>query len=264
MKTIQDFYSYKEKKQKISMITCYDYTMARLISQTDVDTILVGDSLGMVMNGYETTIPVTLEEMIYHVKSVRRGIGDRFVIGDLPFLSYHTSKADAVLAGGKILQAGANAVKLEGGEFFAEIVYTLTQSSIPVCGHLGMTPQSFHMFGGFKLQGKEESAAEKMISDAMILQEAGAFAVVLELVPESLAQKIAEKLTIPVIGIGAGRYCDGQVLVVNDVLGMDERFNLKMAKKYDNLSQSIRTAVQSYHDEVAQGIFPAKENVVKE
>lgn len=264
MKTILDFKKMKQEGQKVSMLTCYDYTMARLFAQTEIDCVLVGDSLGMVVDGHPTTIPVSLEDMIYHTKSVKRGIGDLFTVSDLPFLSYHVSKSQAIDSAGQLLKAGAHAVKLEGGEYFAETVYSLTRCSIPVCAHLGMTPQSYNSLGGFKLQGKEGDDAERIMKDAKILQDAGAFAVVLELVPESLAKKIAETLELTVIGIGAGRYCDGQVLVINDVVGLDERFTPKMVKKYADLSSAVREAVSAYSSDVKEGKFPAKENVVKE
>lgn len=264
IKNIHDFKKMKEEKNIISVITCYDYMTALLVDDSNVDVILVGDSLGMVFSGYESTIPVTLNEIIYHTKAVKRGVKDTYIIADMPYLSYHVSIPDSVKNAGRILkESGANAVKLEGGENFIPTVKALTNASIPVVGHLGLTPQSVEALGGYSVQGKNNEAAEKMLREAVLLQEAGAFAIVLEMVPEELAEKISKKLEIPTIGIGAGRYCDGQVLVINDLLGMNDKFTPKFLKKYAKLSETIKSALNTYNHDVKEKVFPAKENVFK-
>jgi len=246
------------------MVTCYDFAYARLIEQTEIDTILVGDSLGNVVAGYSTTVPVTLDQMIYHAEIVRRGAPSMFVIADLPFMSYHVSVGDTMRNCGRIMkETGANAVKLEGGRDFAKTVESITKASIPVVGHLGLTPQSVHKLGGFSVQGREEDKRRIMIEDAKMLEDAGAFCLVLEMVPEALAREITESLSIPTIGIGAGRFTSGQVLVINDLLGMDERFKPKFLKKYANLADTVKTALTSYHDDVVGGRFPAEEHTFK-
>jgi 3-methyl-2-oxobutanoate hydroxymethyltransferase len=261
LNSIHDFKIYKEQEIPISVITCYDYMMGRLIANSDVDTILVGDSLGMVFSGYESTVPVSLDEMIYHAKAVKRGAANKFIIADLPYLSYHVSVEDAVKNAGRMMkETGINAVKLEGGEDFVPVVKALTTASIPVMCHLGLTPQSVHALGGYKVQGKDVDAAEKMINDALLLEAAGAFALVLEMIPEGLAKRISGKLSIPTIGIGAGRYCDGQVLVVNDMLGMNEKFTPKFLKKYADLSAEIKNALNQYNSDVKGKSFPGEEN----
>lgn len=260
--TVNDFKSRKEKKTKISMITCYDHAFARIVEQTPMDIILVGDSVANTFAGYNNTIPVTVEQMIYHTEVVRRGAPSKFLVIDMPFMSYHISVEDSLRnAGNMMKKTGANAVKLEGGREFRAVVEAMVTASIPVMGHLGLTPQSVHKFGGYSVQGREEDKRKRIIEDALILQDAGACSLVLEKVPESLAKEISEKLTIPTIGIGAGRYCDGQVLVINDVLGIDETFQPKFVKKYVNLHDQVKTALESYDSEVKSGSFPAQGNV---
>jgi 3-methyl-2-oxobutanoate hydroxymethyltransferase len=260
--TVNDFKTRKEQKAKISMITCYDHAFAKILEQTSMDTILVGDSVANTFAGYENTIPVTVEQMIYHTEVVRRGAPSKFLVIDMPFMSYHVSVEDSLRnAGNMMKKSGANAVKLEGGREFRAVVEALVTASIPVVGHLGLTPQSVHKFGGYSVQGREEDKRKRIIEDAIILQEAGACSLVLEKVPESLAREITEKLTIPTIGIGAGRYCDGQVLVINDVLGIDETFQPKFVKKYVNLYAQVKAALESYDSEVKNGTFPAQGNV---
>ncbi len=264
LKNINDFLKFKKEKQSISMITCYDFALARLVEQAEIDCILVGDSLGNVVAGYGTTIPVTLDQMIYHAEIVRRGAPNTFVVCDLPFMSYHVSVEDTMRNCGRVMkETGANAVKLEGGRDFRKVVEALVKASIPVMGHLGLTPQSVHKLGGFTVQGRDEDKRRIMLEDAKILEEAGAFSLVLEMVPEALAREISENLSIPTIGIGAGRHTDGQVLVINDMLGIDERYNPKYLKKYANLAEIVKNAVQQYGAEVKEGKFPGEENSFK-
>lgn len=251
----------KEKGEKISMLTAYDYPTAFLLDQSGIDALLVGDSLGMVVLGYGSTLPVTMDEMIHHTKSVCRGARRAMVIGDMPFMSYQASLEDALRNAGRFLkETDAQAVKLEGGQEVAEITRRLTVAGIPVMSHLGLTPQSIQQFGGFKIQGKSAEAAHRIIEDAKRLEEAGAFSVVLECVPADLAAEITRSLSIPTIGIGAGVHCDGQILVTNDMLGTFEKFTPKFVKKYANLSIQMRAAVKQYADEVRSGIFPGKEH----
>ena len=260
--TVNDFKTCKENKTKITMITCYDHAFARIIEQTSMDTILVGDSVANTFAGYDNTIPVTVEQMIYHTEVVRRGAPSKFLVIDMPFMSYHISVEDSLRnAGNMMKKTGANAVKLEGGREFRAVVEAMVTASIPVVGHLGLTPQSVHKFGGYSVQGREEDKRKRIIEDALILQDAGACSLVLEKVPESLAREISEKLSIPTIGIGAGRYCDGQVLVINDVLGIDETFQPKFVKKYVNLHDQVKAALENYDSEVKSGAFPAQGNV---
>ena len=260
--TINDFKTRKESKTPISMITCYDHAFARIIDQTGIDVILVGDSLGNVIAGYSSTIPVTIDQMIYHTEIVRRGAPTKFLVIDMPFMSYHVSLEDSLRNAGRMMkETGANAVKLEGGEDFRHIVNALVKASIPVMGHIGLTPQSVHKLGGYTVQGREEDKRKTMIQDAKILEEAGAFSIVLEMVPESLAQEISESLSIPTIGIGAGRYCDGQVLVINDLLGINESFTPKFLKKYANVFEISKNALQEYDREVKNKKFPDEKHV---
>lgn len=260
--SINDFKARKEAGIPISMVTCYDFPFAKIIDQTDMDTILVGDSLGNVIAGFSSTIPVTVDQIIYHTEIVRRGAPSKFLIADMPFMSYHISVEDTLRNAGRIMkETGANAVKLEGGREFKHIVEALVIASIPVVGHLGLTPQSIHKLGGYSVQGREEDKRRRLIEDAKILEEAGACALVLEKVPESLAKEISESISIPTIGIGAGRYCNGQVLVLNDLLGLDEGFHPKFLKKYANLFQAAKDAVSEYDREVKEKAFPAEENV---
>jgi 3-methyl-2-oxobutanoate hydroxymethyltransferase len=264
LKNINDFAKFKKEKLPVSMITCYEYGFARLVEQSDIDVILVGDSLGNVIAGYETTIPVTVEQMIYHAEIVRRGAPSKFLICDLPFMSYHVSVQDSLRSTGEIMKkTGSNAVKLEGGEDFVPVINALVKASIPVMGHLGLTPQSVHKLGGHTVQGRDEDKRKALLRDAKLLEEAGAFSIVLEMIPEALAKEITESLSIPTIGIGAGRYCDGQVLVINDLLGMNETFNPKFLKKYADISNTARTAFNEYNREVKSGAFPEEKNVFK-
>ena len=255
--TINHIKEMKQKGEKISMLTAYDYSTAKIIDEVGVPLILVGDSLGMVVLGYESTIPVTMEDMLHHTKAVVRGTKQTLVVGDLPFMTYHVSIEDALRNAARFIQeAGAQAVKLEGGVTVAEKVKRIVECGIPVMGHIGLTPQSIHQFGGFKVQGKTPEAANKLINDARALDEAGAFAIVLETVPAPLAALITEEISIPTIGIGAGAGCDGQVQVINDILGSFTDFVPKHAKQYAKLADIIRNAVTEYHSEVKAGSFP--------
>jgi 3-methyl-2-oxobutanoate hydroxymethyltransferase len=263
-KTILDIKKMKIQGEKISVLTAYDYGMASLLDESDIDIILVGDSLGMVVLGYDTTLPVTMEDMLHHTKAVSRAAQNALIVADMPFLTYQISPATALANAGRFLQeANAQAVKLEGGREYAEIVHKMTYAGIPVMGHLGLTPQSVHQLGGYKVQGKKEDTAGKIMQDAKVLEEAGAFALVLECIPEILASEITQSLTIPTIGIGAGVHCDGQVLVVNDMLGMYDRMTPKFVKKYAHLNLEIKKAVKSYIAEVKNGTFPDSEHSFK-
>jgi 3-methyl-2-oxobutanoate hydroxymethyltransferase len=262
--TILDIKKMKMQGEKITMLTAYDYTMASILDESNIDVLLVGDSLGNVILGYDSTLPVTMEDMLHHTKAVSRAVKNAMIVADMPFLSYQISPEAALANAGRFLkEADAQAVKLEGGREFAEVVHKITCAGIPVMAHLGLTPQSVHQLGGYKVQGKKEDAAEIMMQDAKILEEAGAFSVVLECVPEKLAAEITGSLSIPTIGIGAGVSCDGQVLVVNDMLGMYERMTPKFVKKYANLNLEIRNAVKAYIAEVKQGKFPDNEHSFK-
>ncbi len=255
--TINQIKEMKQKGEKITMLTAYDYSTAKIIDEVGIPLILVGDSLGMVVLGYESTIPVTMEEMLHHTKAVVRGTQRTMIIGDMPFMTYHISVEDALRNAARFIQeAGAQAIKLEGGVTVAEKVKRIVDCGIPVMGHIGLTPQSIHQFGGFKVQGKTPEAATRLLRDAQALEEAGAFAIVLETVPAPLAALITEKIGIATIGIGAGIGCDGQVQVINDTLGSFADFVPKHAKQYANLTDIIRKAVTEYHDEVKEGIFP--------
>jgi len=255
--TINQIKEMKQQGEKISMLTAYDYATAKIIDEVGIPLILVGDSLGMVVLGYESTIPVTMEEMLHHTKAVVRGTKQAMVIGDMPFMTYHISIDDALKNATRFIQeAGAQAVKLEGGVTVAEKVRRIVECGIPVMGHIGLTPQSIHQFGGFKVQGKTPEAATRMLEDAQTLDEAGAFAIVLETVPAPLAALITQRVSIPTIGIGAGIGCDGQVQVINDILGSFTDFVPKHAKQYAKLADIIRNAVTEYHNEVTAGSFP--------
>lgn len=259
--TAKSFQVAKEKKEKITMLTAYDYSMAQIIDGAGIDAILVGDSVGMVVQGHDSTLPVTIDDMVYHCRCVSRGVQHALLVGDMPFLSYHISAAEAVRNAGRLVQEGcADAVKLEGGKDMAAIVRAIVRAQIPVMGHIGLTPQSVNVFGGFKVQGKEEARARTLIEDALALEEAGVFAIVLEAVPEELARLITERVSVPTIGIGAGRYCDGQILVINDILGMYSDFTPKFVHRYANLKGTITEAVTIYAGEVRGQQFPAKEN----
>jgi 3-methyl-2-oxobutanoate hydroxymethyltransferase len=259
--TIQDFLKKKQQKQKITMLTAYDYPFAQIVDEAGIDAVLVGDSLAMVVQGLENTLPVTMDEMIYHTKMAARASKNAMVIGDMPYLSYQISIEDAVRNAGRFLkEAGAQAVKVEGGREVRDIVEAMTKSEIPVMSHIGLTPQAIHRMGGYKVQGKTEEAAKRLKEDARILQEAGAFSLILEAIPAELAKEITEELTIPTIGIGAGAYCDGQVLVIHDVLGLFERFVPKFVKRYANLKGEALKAIKQYKEEIEKGTFPAKEH----
>ena len=251
----------KVEKKKIVMLTAYDYSTAKLVDEAGVPLILVGDSLGMVVLGYESTIPVTMDEMIHHTKAVARGAKQALIIGDMPFMTYHTSSSDALRNAARFIQeGGAQTVKLEGGVVVAETVKRIVDCGIPVMGHIGLTPQSIHQLGGHKVQGKTPEAAERLLMDARALEQAGAFAIVLELVPAPLSKLITQKVSIPTIGIGAGPDCDGQVQVINDLLGLFADFVPKHAKQYAKLAGSIRTAIADYIGEVKSGSFPTAEH----
>ncbi len=254
----------KENKEKVTMLTAYDYSMAKLIDEAGIEMILVGDSLGMVMLGYEDTLSVTMEDMIHHTRAVARGVKNAMVVADMPFLSYQTSVYDAVCNAGRLMKEGrAQAVKLEGGREFAEHIRAITNASIPVVGHLGLTPQSLNAFGGFKVQGKTQEAAQKLLEDARIIEEAGAVAVVLECMPAKLASLVTEKIHIPTIGIGAGAGCDGQVLVYQDMLAMFGDFKPKFVKRFGEIGTQMKEAFQKYSEEVKAGTFPAEEHTFK-
>lgn len=251
----------KERGEVITMLTAYDYPTALSIDQAGIDSILVGDSLGMVVLGYENTLPVTMEDMLHHCKAVRRGARYALLVGDMPFLSYQVSTSEAVRNAGRFLQEGGmDAVKLEGGRERLEAVRHIMGTGIPVMGHLGLTPQSVNQFGGFKPQGRDAQAARRILEEALLLQEAGCFSLVLESVPARLAKYISEKLEIPTIGIGAGQYCDGQVLVTHDLLGLFDRFTPRFVKRYARLHDEMRRAFTGYKADVEQGSFPADEH----
>jgi 3-methyl-2-oxobutanoate hydroxymethyltransferase len=251
----------KKKGEKIAMLTAYDYPTALIVDEAGIDIILVGDSLGMVVLGYDSTLPVTMDEMIHHTKAVSRAVKRAMVIGDMPFMSYQVSAEDALYNAARFLQeAGAQGVKLEGGREVAEITRRITSAGIPVMAHLGLTPQSVHQFGGYKVQGKEDASAKKIMEDAKILEEAGAFSLVLECVPATLAKDVSESLTIPTIGIGGGVHCDGQVLVLHDMLGMFEKFIPKFVKTYAKLNVQMKESIQQYIDEVKRSVFPEKKH----
>jgi 3-methyl-2-oxobutanoate hydroxymethyltransferase len=255
--TITEIKEMKQRKEKIPMLTAYDYVTAKVVDEADVPLILVGDTLGMVMLGYESTIPVTIEEMMHHTKAVVRGAKKALIIGDMPFMTYHVTVSDALYNAARFIQeGGAQAVKLEGGEIVAEKIRRLVDCGIPVMGHIGLTPQSMHQLGGFKVRGKAVEEAKKLLNDARVLEEAGAFAIVLECTPAPLSRLITERLTIPTIGIGAGPDCDGQVQVISDILGLYTDFVPKHAKQYARLAGEIKTAVSSYISEVKSLSFP--------
>jgi len=255
--SIHNIQAMKLRGEKIAMLTAYDYPTAKLIDSVDIPIILVGDSLGMTVLGYESTVPVTMDDMLHHTRAVVRGSQNALIVADMPFMSYQTGASDAIRNAGRFLQeAGAQAVKLEGGAPVVEIVRALVSFGIPVMGHLGLTPQSINQLGGHKVQGKTPAAAARLMSDAAALQEAGAFAVVLECVPAALGKLVTERLSIPTIGIGAGPYCDGQVQVLSDLLGLDPDFSPRHAKQYAHLAQEIQDAVKCYQREVQAGDFP--------
>lgn len=252
----------KGKGSKITMLTAYDYPTAQMVDRAGIDTILVGDSLGMVVLGYASTVPVTMEEMIHHTKAVTRGTTYAFVIGDMPFMSYQTSIERAIENAGRFIKEGeCDAVKLEGGSEVAPVVKAIVTAGIPVCAHIGLTPQTATQLSGFKVQGKDAESARNLIIAAKDLEKAGAFMVVMECIPESLASRITRELRIPTIGIGAGKDCDGQVLVYHDVVGLFERFTPKFVKQYIKLGPMIVDALKAYKTEVEDGVFPGEEHI---
>lgn len=262
--TVMTFKKAKDQGNKLSMLTAYDYSMAKIIDESSVNGILIGDSLGMVIKGEEDTLAVTVEEIIYHTKAVKKGAKNALIVSDMPFLSYHVSVEQAVLNAGRIIkEGGANAVKLEGGAEFLPQIKAIVAAQIPVMGHLGLTPQSVNAFGGFKVQGKNELAAKKLIEDAVLLEKAGVFSIVLEGIPEKVAQLITKEISIPTIGIGAGRHCDGQILVYQDMLGMFNDFVPKFVKQYANIGEIMKNAISSYVNEVQEGIFPEEKHTFK-
>src|SRR4030066_2069981 len=262
--TIHDFLKKKKEGKKIIMLTAYDYPFARIVDEAGLDGILVGDSLGMVVQGLENTLPVTMDEMIYHTKMVSRAVKNALVIGDMPFMSYQASIEDAVRNAGRFLkEGGAAAVKIEGGREVLDHIKAMTRSDIPVMAHIGLTPQSIHRMGGYKVQGKTAEAAKKLLEEAHAVEDAGAFSLLLEAVPMNLAKKITDELSIPTIGIGAGPHCDGQVLVLHDVIGLFERFVPKFVKQYANLKKDVAVAVKNYKDDVEKGVFPSESESFK-
>ncbi len=259
--TTSEIKAMKRRGEPIVMITAYDYPSARLVEEAGVSFILVGDTLGMVVLGYDTTLPVTMDDMLHHVKAVVRGTERALVVGDMPFMSYQAGPEEALRNAGRFLQeAGAQAVKLEGGAGMAETVRRLVDAGIPVMGHIGLTPQSLHQFGGYKVQGKTPQSAIRLMNDALALEQAGAFSIVLELVPSPLSRLISQRLRVPTIGIGAGPGCDGQVQVFHDLLGLFDGFVPKHAKQYAQLGEAIRGAVAAYVSDVQEGRFPTEEH----
>jgi 3-methyl-2-oxobutanoate hydroxymethyltransferase len=258
--TVPGLQAMKRKRQKIAVLTCYDYTAARLLNAAGTDVLLVGDSLGMVKLGYSSTLPVTMEDMLYHVRIVARGNSRALLVADMPYLSYHVSPEQAVENCGRMLKEGAEAVKIEGGAEILPIVEALRRAKIPVMGHIGMTPQSVHVFGGYKVQAKDRAAAAKLTADAKALQRAGVFAFVIECVPESVGKTLTRALTVPTIGIGAGVHCDGQVLVIDDLLGLTPDPLPRFVKRYAQLGQAVQRAAEQYGRDVRTGKFPDAEN----
>ena len=262
--TVLTFAKAKKENTKISMLTAYDYSTAKLINAAGINSILVGDSLGNVVLGYEDTVSVTMEDMIHHTAAVSRGAKDALVVADMPFMSYQTSVYDAVVNAGRLMKEGrANAVKLEGGKEVCPQIKAIVDAGIPVCAHIGLTPQSVNAFGGHRVQGKTQETAQKLIDDALAVQQAGAFAVVIEAVPEKLATLVTEKLDIVTIGIGAGNGCDGQVLVYQDMLGMFSDFTPKFVKRYANIGEMMTEAFKKYDEEVKSTAFPSAEHTYK-
>lgn len=259
--TVLEVQAKKERGEPITVLTAYDYPTAILVDQAGIDIILVGDSLGMVVLGYETTLPVTMEEMLHHCKAVRRGARYALLVGDMPFMSYQADVAEAVRNAGRFLkEAGMDAVKLEGGAAIAPTVAAIVGAGMPVMGHIGLMPQSVAKMGGYKVQGTTAASARRLLDDALALEEAGCFSIVLEGIPDRVAELITRRLRIPTIGIGAGARCDGQVLVLHDILGLFDRFTPRFVKRYANLAPLIRQAVEAYCDDVRAGRFPTAEH----
>jgi 3-methyl-2-oxobutanoate hydroxymethyltransferase len=260
--TIAQLQEKKENGQKITMMTAYDCPTGRLVDQAEIDTILVGDSLGMVVLGYDSTVPVTMDEMIHHCKAVSRGVRGAFIIGDMPFMSYQINPEQAVENAGRFIkEAECDSVKLEGGSDMAHVVKAIVKAGIPVCAHVGLTPQTATMLGGFKVQAKDAESAKELLRSSTDLEEAGAFMIVMECIPDLVAAKITKELKIPTIGIGAGKDCDGQVLVYHDLVGLFERFTPKFVKQYVNLSPRIKEALVQYRRDVEAGTFPGPEHI---
>lgn len=258
--TVRTLRKMKREREPITMLTCYDATFARLLDEAGADALLIGDSLGMVIKGEENTLNVTVDEIAYHVRAVARGAERAHIVADMPFLSYQASAEEAVRNAGRLLQAGAQAVKLEGGESIADTVSRIVQAGIPVMGHIGLVPQSVNAMGGYVVQGKDEAGQQRLVDDARALQEAGAYAIVLEGIPNDVAAEISQMLDIPTIGIGAGPRCDGQVLVVYDLLGLDPGFKPKFVKRYADGATTVLDAARAYVDEVKSGAFPDEEH----
>lgn len=262
--TVTTFKEARKKGKKLTMLTAYDYSIAKLIDEAGIDGILVGDSLGMVCLGYKDTLSVTMEDMIHHTKAVSRGVKNGLVVADMPFMSYQASVYDAVVNAGRLIKEGnAEAVKLEGGATVCDQIKAIVKAQIPVMGHIGLTPQSVNMFGGFKVQGKTEELAKSIIEDAKLLEEAGVFSIVLEGIPEKLAEIITKEVSVPTIGIGAGAHCDGQILVYQDMLGMFTDLVPKFVKRFATVGDSMREGFRSYIKEVQEGTFPSSEHSFK-
>jgi len=260
--TIQKLQKMKEQGEKISMTTAYDYPTAYFVDKAGIEIILVGDSLAMTVLGLDSTVPVTMEQMIHHIKPVVKGAPNPMIVGDLPFGSYNRSKEQAIMNATRLMkEGGCDVVKLEGGKEVADIVKAIVDAGVPVMGHIGLTPQTISKLGGFRVQGKSTEAAQALVEDALALQEAGVFSLILECVPEEVGRLITHKVSIPTIGIGGGRYCDGQVLVFHDMVGLFEKFLPKFVKRYANLGEEVVKALEEYKLEVKEGIFPAEEHV---
>lgn len=252
---------FKKEGRKITALTAYDFPTAKILDNCGIDMILVGDSLGMVVLGYQSTIPVTMEDMIHHTKAVSRAVNRAFIVADMPFMSYHISKEQAMTNAARLIaEGGAHAVKLEGGEEIASIVKAIVDAGIPVVGHLGLTPQSVHQLGGYKVQGKEKEQAKKIFNDAKVLEQAGICALVLESIPMELAKNITENISVPTIGIGAGPYCDGQILVTHDMLGITQGHRPKFVKQYADIEKIMIDGINAYIKEVQQVLFPDEEH----
>jgi 3-methyl-2-oxobutanoate hydroxymethyltransferase len=259
--TINTLRKMKQAGERITMLTAYDASFARLLDRAGTDVLLVGDSLGMVVQGHDTTLPVTMDQMVYHCAAVKRGVERAHLVGDLPFGSYQGSADEAVKNAVRLIaEGGVESIKLEGGAEYADIVQRIVRAGIPVMGHIGLTPQSVHKLGGYVVQGRTEEKAQKLLADAKALEEAGCYSLILEMMPAELSAQIARELSIPVIGIGAGAGCDGQVLVIYDLLGLNPDFSPKFVKKYLDLGMLIREAVMRYNDDVRHGTFPAPEH----
>lgn len=259
MKYITDFEKLKKEKKRISIVTCYDYWTARIIDETDIDAVLVGDSAAMVMHGFETTVNANMQMMCYHIEAVKKGIKNKLIIGDMPFLSYKKNITETFNNVDMFIKAGADAVKIEGVNGHLGLIKEIVDSGVPVMGHLGFTPQSIHQLGGYKVQAKDKNAADTLMKNAKQLEDAGCFSIVLELVPQKIAKEVTESLHIPTIGIGAGKYTSGQVLVLQDLLGMNKDFNPKFLRKYLNGFNLFKDAINKYNEEIKNHKFPGKE-----